>query len=258
MKVTFLGTGTSTGVPEIGCSCAVCQSNDPRDNRLRASVLVETAGKRILIDCGPDFRQQMIRSRIYQLDGILLTHEHYDHVGGLDDLRPYCRQGAVPIYAESDVVAAIETRIPYVFRAHPYPGVPRLALHTISLEPFEVAGVLVQPIRVMHGRLPILGFRIGNFAYLTDILTLPETEVPKLQGVDVLVLDALREAEHPSHESVPQALALIDRLQPKQAYLTHMSHRIGLHAVAEQSLPAHVQYAYDGLEIELVSNKSII
>ena len=192
MKVTFLGTGTSTGVPEIGCSCAVCQSNDPRDNRLRASVLVETAGKRILIDCGPDFRQQMIRSRIYQLDGILLTHEHYDHVGGLDDLRPYCRQGAVPIYAESDVVEAIETRIPYVFRAHPYPGVPRLALHTISLEPFEVAGVLVQPIRVMHGRLPILGFRIGNFAYLTDILTLPETEVPKLQGVDVLVLDALR------------------------------------------------------------------
>ncbi|MDY4528008.1 MAG: MBL fold metallo-hydrolase [Parabacteroides sp.] len=258
MKVTFLGTGTSTGVPEIGCSCAVCQSNDPRDNRLRASVLVETAGKRILIDCGPDFRQQMIRSRIYQLDGILLTHEHYDHVGGLDDLRPYCRQGAVPIYAELDVVEAIETRIPYVFRAHPYPGVPRLALHTISLEPFEVAGVLVQPIRVMHGRLPILGFRIGNFAYLTDILTLPETEVPKLQGVDVLVLDALREAEHPSHESVPQALALIDRLQPKQAYLTHMSHRIGLHAVAEQSLPAHVQYAYDGLEIELVSNKSII
>ena len=258
MKVTFLGTGTSTGVPEIGCSCAVCQSNDPRDNRLRASVLVETAGKRILIDCGPDFRQQMIRSRIYQLDGILLTHEHYDHVGGLDDLRPYCRQGAVPIYAESDVVEAIKTRIPYVFRAHPYPGVPRLALHTISLEPFEVAGVLVQPIRVMHGRLPILGFRIGNFAYLTDILTLPETEVPKLQGVEVLVLDALREAEHPSHESVPQALALIDRLQPKQAYLTHMSHRIGLHAVAEQSLPAHVQYAYDGLEIELVSNKSII
>ena len=258
MKVTFLGTGTSTGVPEIGCSCAVCQSNDPRDNRLRASVLVETDGKRILIDCGPDFRQQMIRSRIYQLDGILLTHEHYDHVGGLDDLRPYCRQGAVAIYAESDVVEAIETRIPYVFRAHPYPGVPRLALHTISLEPFEVAGVLVQPIRVMHGRLPILGFRIGNFAYLTDILTLPETEVPKLQGVEVLVLDALREAEHPSHESVPQALALIDRLQPKQAYLTHMSHRIGLHAVAEQSLPAHVQYAYDGLEIELVSNKSII
>ena len=152
------------------------------------------------------------------------------------------------------MVEAIETRIPYVFRAHPYPGVPRLVLHTISLEPFEVAGVLVQPIRVMHGRLPILGFRIGNFAYLTDILTLPETEVPK----DVLVLDALREAEHPSHESVPQALALIDRLQPKQAYLTHMSHRIGLHAVAEQSLPAHVQYAYDGLEIELVSNKSII
>lgn len=255
MKVTFLGTGTSTGVPEIGCSCAVCQSQDPRDNRLRASVLIETAGKRILIDCGPDFRQQMIRSRVFQLDGILLTHEHYDHVGGLDDLRPYCRQGAVPIYAESAVVEAIETRIPYVFRAHPYPGVPRLALHTITLEPFEVAGVPVLPIRVMHGRLPILGFRIENFAYLTDILTLPETEVLKLQGLEVLVLDALREADHPSHESVPQALALIERLQPKYAYLTHMSHKVGLHAVSEQSLPEKVHYAYDGLEIELISNK---
>lgn len=247
MRVTFLGTGTSTGVPEIGCPCSVCNSPDPRDRRLRASVLVETEGKRILIDCGPDFRWQMIRNRIYQLDAVLITHEHYDHVGGLDDLRPYCRKGAVPIYTESNVVEAIETRIPYVFKAHPYPGVPRLELHTVTLEPFEVCGVRVQPIRVMHGRLPILGFRIGDFAYLTDILTLPETEVEKLQGLRVLVVDALREAEHPSHESLPQALDLIGCLQPEEAYLTHMSHKIGLHAEVDKLLPPHVHYAYDGL-----------
>ncbi|MGM9759949.1 MAG: MBL fold metallo-hydrolase [Parabacteroides sp.] len=247
MRVTFLGTGTSTGVPEIGCPCLVCNSPDPRDRRLRASVLVETEGKRILIDCGPDFRWQMIRNRIYQLDAVLITHEHYDHVGGLDDLRPYCRNGAVPIYTEANVVEAIETRIPYVFKAHPYPGVPRLELHTVTLEPFEVCGVRVQPIRVMHGRLPILGFRIGDFAYLTDILTLPETEVEKLQGLHVLVVDALREEAHPSHESLPQALDLIGRLQPEEAYLTHMSHKIGLHAEVDKRLPPHVHYAYDGL-----------
>ena len=174
MKITFLGTGTSTGNPEIGCSCEVCTSRDPRDWRLRASVLVEVAGKQLLIDCGPDFRYQMLRAKCYHLDAVLLTHEHYDHVGGLDDLRPFSREKDVAIYTEANVVEAIKTRMPYVFRAHKYPGVPNLVLHTVGLAPFEAAGVPIQPIRVMHAKLPILGFRIGDFAYLTDLKYLPE------------------------------------------------------------------------------------
>ena len=230
MKITFLGTGTSTGNPEIGCSCEVCTSRDPRDWRLRASVLVEVAGKRLLIDCGPDFRYQMLRERCIHLDAVLLTHEHYDHVGGLDDLRPFSREKDVAIYTEANVVEAIKTRMPYVFRAHKYPGVPNLVLHTVGLAPFEAAGVPIQPIRVMHAKLPILGFRIGDFAYLTDLKYLPEEEFAKLEGLEVLVVDALRRGTHLSHEGLEEALVLIARIRPKQAYLTHMSHRIGLHA----------------------------
>ena len=226
MKIVFLGTGTSTGNPEIGCQCEVCTSKDPRDWRLRASILVETEGKRILIDCG-----------------------HYDHVGGLDDLRPFGRYKDVDIYAEDNVVEAIKTRIPYVFREHKYPGVPNLVLHTIGTKPFEAAGVMITPIRVMHAKLPILGFRIGNMAYLTDLKYLPEEEYAKLENLDVLVIDALRKGEHQSHESLEEALANISRIQPKEAYLIHMSHRIGLHAVIEKELPPHVHYSYDGLTV---------
>ena len=251
MKITFLGTGTSTGNPEIGCSCEVCTSRDPRDWRLRASVLVEVAGKRLLIDCGPDFRYQMLRAKCVHLDAVLLTHEHYDHVGGLDDLRPFSREKDVAIYTEANVVEAIKTRMPYVFRAHKYPGVPNLVLHTVGLAPFEAAGITIQPIRVMHAKLPILGFRIGDFAYLTDLKYLPEEEFAKLEGLEVLVIDALRRGTHLSHEGLEEALVNIARIRPKQAYLTHMCHRIGLHAQIDKQLPPGVHYAYDGLELTL-------
>lgn len=251
MKIIFLGTGTSTGVPEIGCRCEVCTSPDKRNRRLRTSAVVETEGKRILIDCGPDFRWQAITNRVYRLDAVLVTHEHYDHVGGLDDLRPFCRYGGVDVYAEEDVARAIRTRIPYVFVEHKYPGIPNIKIHPITLEPFEAAGIGIVPVRLLHGRLPIVGYRIGSMAYLTDLKVIPEPEFSKLEGLDLLVINALRpDDKHPTHAGLDEALAYIGRIRPKEAYLIHESHKIGLHAQVEKSLPPHVHLAYDNLQVE--------
>jgi phosphoribosyl 1,2-cyclic phosphate phosphodiesterase len=255
MKLRFLGTGTSTGNPEIGCRCEVCTSTDKRDRRFRASVLIETEGKRILIDCGPDFRMQMLKTLetdyFMHLDGVLATHEHYDHVGGLDDLRAFSREGDVKIYAENNVAEAIRIRMPYVFRKYKYPGVPNLELHVIENKPFFVSGIEVIPVRLMHAKLPIFGFRIGNLAYLTDLKTIPEEEYEKLQNIDVLVINALRNEEHVSHQSVGQALEQIRKINPRRAYLTHMSHRFGLHDVMEKILPENVFIAFDEEEVQV-------
>ena len=253
MKITILGSGTSCGVPQIGCPCKVCTSTDPKDKRLRCSSLLETGGKRILIDCGPDFREQMLRIDFKPLDAVLITHEHYDHVGGLDDLRPYSVFGEVNVYAEKYCADHLMERIPYCFtpKEKRYPGVPTLNL--LEMEPhvpIVVDDVTIIPIRVMHGKLPIVGFRIDNFAYITDMKTIPDTEWEYLQGIDYMIVNGLRHKEHPSHQTIEDAIAFARRLGVKDAWLVHMSHHIEPHACEEQKLPQGIHLAYDGEVLE--------
>ncbi|MCR4613323.1 MAG: MBL fold metallo-hydrolase [Bacteroidaceae bacterium] len=264
MKVTLLGTGTSTGVPQIGCRCMVCTSTDPRDRRLRCSALIEaedvTAAdgvRRILIDCGPDFREQMLRVDFKRLDAILITHEHYDHVGGLDDLRPFSIFGDVVVYAEPYTADHLRQRIPYCFtpKEKRYPGVPSIDLEEMKAHvPVHIGGVEVLPLRVMHGKLPILGFRIGDFAYITDMLMMPDEDVALLKGVKKMVVNGLRHEPHMSHQTLEDAVRFTERLGCPEAWLIHMSHHIRPHAVEEQWLPQHVHLAYDNEQI-IINNE---
>lgn len=249
LSIRILGSGTSTGVPQIGCLCDVCHSTDPRDKRLRQSALVTYRGKNILIDCGPDFRQQMLACGSPHLDALLITHIHYDHVAGLEELRGF---GDLPIYARGDVIKALHERLGYCFAEHPYPGVPHFNLVEIDdIKPFDCAGVGVEPIPVMHYRLPILGFRIGPLAYVTDCKTISDEVVKSLHGVPLLVINALRIEDHLSHLSLDQSLEVIKRVQPGRALLVHMSHGIGLHAQVSKMLHPNVELAYDGMVLEV-------
>ncbi|MDR1680294.1 MAG: MBL fold metallo-hydrolase [Prevotellaceae bacterium] len=255
VSLTFLGTGTSQGIPVIACNCRVCRSADARDRRLRASVLFDVAQgschARLLIDAGPDFRQQMLRAQVTRLDGILLTHEHKDHTGGLDDVRAlnYTTGKPVDVYAETRVHDALKREYAYAFAEHKYPGVPEFNLCTIDEDPFTINGIEIIPVRVWHHRLPVLGFRIGRLAYITDASRIDEREKEKLQGLDILVLNVIRRTPHLSHFSLPEALALYDELQPKRLYLSHLSHQIEPHAELAAALPPNVLPAYDGLTV---------
>ena len=255
MKLRILGSGTSTGVPVIGCQCKVCRSADPRDYRYRASALVKTdEGKNILIDCGPDFREQMLKYPTFeQIHAVLLTHEHYDHVGGLDDLRPYGVFGDIPIFAQHDVAEALRVRMPYALVTNTYPGRPRIYLQEIEAgKNFLLGKTEIKTIRVMHGNLPILGYVLGGkLAYITDMLTMPEYSFSALQGVEVLVINALRPEKHAAHQSVRQAVETAKRIGARMTYFIHMSHSIGLHEEACCNLPDGMTFAYDGMEVVL-------
>lgn len=250
LEAEILGSGTSKGVPEIGCLCPVCSSPDTKDKRLRASVWIQTHGLSIIIDPSPDFRQQALRAGIEHIDAVLLTHSHYDHVGGIDDLRPFCIDSELSVYAQEDVICDLKRRLDYCFRPNPYPGVPRLTLKPIeACSPLNIDGLKILPLKVMHGKLPILGFRIGDFAYITDASSLPEETKDELRDLDVLVLNALRHRPHFAHFNIEQACETVDELKPRAAYFTHMSHDAGLYSEEEAKLPEGMHMSYDGLKI---------
>lgn len=254
MFVTFLGTGTSQGIPIIGCHCPVCTSADHKDKRLRSSVMIETRERVVVIDVGPDFRQQMLREKVLRLDAVLFTHEHKDHVAGLDDVRPFnhCQQQPMDVWAEPRVQEALRREFAYVFADEKYPGIPQLNLHNITdNHDFNVSGLQITPIRAMHHRLPVFGFRIGDFVYLTDCNAIPEDQQEKILGARVVVLNALRRKQHLSHMSLDQALRAIEHWKPERAFLTHISHRMGLHQDVQKELPDNVFLAFDGLRIRL-------
>jgi len=253
MKVTFLGTGTSQGIPVIACDCEVCKSLDFRDKRLRVSVHLEVDGKSFVIDSGPDFRQQVLRERIKTLDALLFTHEHKDHTAGMDDVRSYNfkQKRDMPIYARPQVIEQLKREFSYIFSGIQYPGIPRVQIHEIENKPFLLEGVPVIPIEVMHYQLPVFGYRIGDFSYITDANYINEQEMRKLAGSQVIVLNALQTEPHISHFTLSEAIEILESLRPEKAYLTHISHKLGLHKEVEKKLPEFIKLAYDGLKITL-------
>jgi phosphoribosyl 1,2-cyclic phosphate phosphodiesterase len=253
IKVTFLGTATSIGVPVIACNCKVCVSENPKDKRFRSSVLIESGNQTFAIDCGPDFRQQMLQNKVEKIDAILLTHEHRDHVAGLDDVRGfnYSLRKSIPVYCEQRVIENLKKDFSYIFAEKKYSGVPELSLNTINEQNFSIGGAEFIPIRVMHHKLGILGFRMGDFAYITDGSHIANEELSKLSDLKVLVLNALRQTSHFSHFSLEEAIAIIDKVKPEKAYLTHISHLLGKHDDVNKTLPPNVCLAYDGLVLEI-------
>ena len=252
MKLTFLGTGTSHGIPVIGCRCPVCTSGDPRDRRLRTSLLVEVGDQTIVVDTGPDFRQQILDAGIRKLDAVVMTHQHRDHIAGLDDVRSfnYMQQKPMPVYGNHYVMDQIKREFHYVFD-NDYPGVPQLELHQIENEPFDVDGLQWTPIQVYHHNLPVFGFRLGGLSYITDANRIPDVEMDKIRNSEVMIINALQREDHISHFTLSEAIEMIEVLKPKRAYLIHVSHNLGLHSEVSEVLPSHVHLAYDGLQITL-------
>ncbi|MBC7383290.1 MAG: MBL fold metallo-hydrolase [Bacteroidia bacterium] len=253
MKVTFLGSGTSQGIPIIACDCEVCTSADLRDKRLRSSIMVQYNDKTIVVDTGPDFREQMLREKVKTLDAVLYTHAHRDHLAGLDDIRGfnYKMKRAIDLYCEKRVETAIRSEFYYAFEEPKYPGVPDLNLHTITDAPFELFNLLIEPIQVYHHKLPVLGFKFDKFVYITDANSIKHREMEMIKGCEVLVLNALRKEPHISHFTLEEAVKLVEIIKPGQAYFTHISHQMGTHKAVETELPQNIHLAYDGLVIEL-------
>ncbi len=255
MKVTFLGTGTSQGVPVIGCSCNVCCSLDYRDKRLRSSVHLEVDGHSFVIDTGPDFRQQMLRENINRLDAVILTHAHRDHTAGLDDVRAYnfMQSMNIPVYGTTETLNQIKSDFAYIFGPDNYPGLPRLDLRAIDVSTFHINNINITPLPVLHLKLPVLGFRIGDFSYITDANAVPDSTYEKLKGTKILVLNALQREHHISHFNLNEAIDIVKKVNPEKAYFTHISHKMGLHAAVSKELPENISLAIDGLQFSVNS-----
>jgi phosphoribosyl 1,2-cyclic phosphate phosphodiesterase len=251
IRVTFLGTGTSIGVPVITCDCPVCMSENEHDKRLRTSVMVQVQNRTFVIDCGPDFRIQMLREKVMNLDAVIFTHEHRDHIAGLDDVRAfnYVLNKKIDIYGTKQVMEAIRIEFPYIFSDSRYFGAPQLTVHCIDDKPFRINNVEFTPIHVLHENLPVNGYRIGDFTYITDASAISDEEKQKIRGSKVIVLNALRNSRHVSHFSVSEAVDILLDLAPEAAYLTHLSHFVGLHDEVNSRLPENIRLAYDGLTV---------